>query len=74
MVVLLLPPGAQAQPKALFLLGDFRSWGEAAYELNGYSRSSSGSRTYSSADHDLEESFHFEGLYGLLDHLSLIHI
>ncbi|MDW7645606.1 MAG: hypothetical protein SCI25_11215 [Desulfuromonadales bacterium] len=65
---LILPSGVMAQPKALFLLGDFRSWGEAAYELNGYSRSSSGSRTYSSADHDLEESFHFEGLYGLLDH------
>ncbi|BCA79392.1 hypothetical protein [Desulfuromonas sp. AOP6] len=70
MVVLLLvfPTNVLAQPRALFLLSDFRSWGEAAYELNGYSRSSSGSRTYRSADHDLEESYHFEGLYGLLDH------
>jgi len=67
-LLLVFSPNALAQPRALFLLGDFRSWGEAAYELNGYSRSSSGSRTYSSTDHDLEESYHFEGLYGLLDH------
>ncbi|MCF6266431.1 MAG: hypothetical protein L3J57_07795 [Desulfuromusa sp.] len=65
----LLPrPVEAARRKVVFQLSNFHHWTELEYEYTGKSFSNDGRADRSSQDHELDETYHLEIDYAILDH------
>ncbi len=66
--VLLPRPVEAARRKVVFQLSNFHHWTELEYEYTGKSFSNDGRADRSSQDHELDETYHLEIDYAILDH------